>query len=440
MQPDGATGLAGQQIGSEGMQIAAGMASEAPALKYDIASKESGTATARIFAHATFFSTMILQKFGFMSDRATLFISLPLFLIILAVMLGTRRAQFRSGVVMLYLGFICAIFLSTALALGFPDPRVGIGLFSPAAMILNYSIFLIKPTKNFDRQEVIRVFLLYVRFCAVVGISQYLLQFVGFRLFSFMMSFPVLTPILVEKTWNFYPVIAYGSSVVRANGLFLLEQSIFSQFLVMAIALEFFVLKKLKFLPLYGLAYLFSFSGTGILSLIFSIPFYAIFFFRESKRLLYLAIAILVIGVPIMLISPGLVAPLTNRADEFQSTGSSAHARYFAQMDGVNAIIGEPRAITGFGPGATDRAIFVANGSIGLVLKLIVDYGIIGLCIFMAFILLATLNVSLSIVPIVFLMIFTVGGGYMAFSPFLVTWAAVCIWGGGRPPEDGHAP
>ena len=146
---------------------------------------------------------------------------------------------------------------------------------------------LIGPSARFDRTTVFRLFLAYTRFIAAAGIVQWAVQFIGIRIFSFMVTVPALKPVLVEPQFNFNPILHYGSTILRSNGFFLLEPSMFSQTLVIAVVIDYFILGRVKYLPLYLVAYMLSFSGTGALSLALA-PYLAR---RTMTRPLHLAIS-----------------------------------------------------------------------------------------------------------------------------------------------------
>ena len=380
--------------------------------------------------HAVLISAICLQRFGLAPSKGTaIFISLPVTIAGLSWLLITNRARVSVPTLMGYLAFLLAVTVSAVLSLSNKDPQVlSISLLAPVAIILNYTGLLLRPNFKFDRSCVFPIFVKYTRVSAVLGIVQYLAQFAGVRLFSLYLSFPALRPVLVEQNYNFDPISEYGSSIRRANGLFNIEPAIFSQLIVTAVCVEFFVLKRIRFLPVYAIAYILSYSGTGALSLLLAMPFYIILFPKESYRLSRLAlIGVAVLGIGALLF-PGEFTKLTSRSAEFSESGSSGYHRYVGQFEVVNSILDNPRAIIGFGPGSFERSTFSRQGTAGPVAKLITDYGVVGLLVFFSTLISAIWRRDLAIIPLLMLSIFLFGGGNFAFSPFLMQMFLLCIW------------
>lgn len=392
----------------------------------------------RLFFHVGFIACLILQRFGADTGTSALFISLPIMMALQAWLLMTGRAAFRMSVVMLLMAFLTQVAISLAVALMFPDPRTAISFLSPVAVISNYLLFILKPTDRFDTSDGLKIFIFYARICVVAGIVQYLVQFVGIVIFSFMVTLPSLTPILVEKYFNFNPIVSYGSSILRSNGFFLVEPSSFSQIIVLAVCVDYFLFKRLKFMPLYGVAYLFSYSGTGLLSLFAALPLFVIFFYRQAARLLPLAAMGIVLVAGLAIALPDQFDSLSHRADELNAEGSSGHARYVGQFDAVDTVADDPRTIIGFGPGATERANFVEAGSGGPIQKLLIDYGVIGTVLFFVFFIATFWRTDMAIVPLLLFTTFLLGGGKLVSSPFLVMMCMICIWS--TPPREGALP
>jgi hypothetical protein len=237
------------------------MALAAPRLAEDfvIARDPAGAdrVATNIFLHANFIFCICLQRFCVYAGASPIYFCLPVFLLSLTWLLATGRATLRPLAVALYAVLVILTVTSTLLAVDQPDRRIaGLSVMSLFALLVLYAGLIIKPTARFDTERTFRVFIFYVRLCAVLGIAQYLAQFVGLRLFSFMVTFPVLRPILAEPLFNYWPIVAYGSSVLRSNGFFLVEPSSFSQLLMLGVVVDVIVRRIWRYLPLYGIAYL----------------------------------------------------------------------------------------------------------------------------------------------------------------------------------------
>lgn len=390
----------------------------------------------KIFVHGTLIACLILQRFGAMPGGSALFISLPLFAGLLGWGLVTGIATLRPRGVALYLAFASCTLISTLIALTAPDTRFGTSITSLIAILLTYAFTMVGPSARFDRATVFRLFLAYTRFIAAAGIVQWLVQFVGIRIFSFMVTIPALKPVLVEPQFNFNPILHYGSTILRSNGFFLLEPSMFSQTLVIAMVVDYFVLGRVKFLPLYLVAYLLSFSGTGALTLALAIPFYACLSARNFGRVAGFVIAGVVALVLGAFAFPDQVGSLLSRTNELSYSGSSGYARFIGPFLPIATLSDEARILIGWGPGATERYLYFVEGTGNSIAKLILDYGVIGITAFMAMFVGTLWRRETAILTVLALTTFLVGGGYLLFTPMLVLLFLLCIWGGRASDDD----
>jgi hypothetical protein len=382
----------------------------------------------RFYVHAVMVMCLLLQRFGLMMGGGALFVSLPLFALLILMMVATGHARLRPRATLLYLLFACVALISTLGALAAPDMRFGISLASLGGVLLTYALAIVGPSERFDRGAVIELFLAYMRALAALGIVQWLVQFAGIRFFSFFVSVPALRPILVETQFNYDPVIAYGSAIRRSNGLLLIEPSIFSQLLVFAIVLDWFVRGRARWLPLYLAAYILSFSGTGALALAVALPFYACLSLRNIGRLGGL-LAVGAVAVTIAALAvPDQFASFTSRATEIQYSGSSSYARFIGPFLPVEDVAGEPRILIGYGPGATERYDHHVEGTGNSIAKLILDYGVIGFAAFMAMLVGTLWRRDIALMSLTALANFLLGGGYLLFTPILVLSFLLCIW------------
>jgi hypothetical protein len=382
----------------------------------------------RLFVHTALILCLCLQRFGLIIGGSSVFFCLPIFLALLGVMLVSGYGRIRMVPLALFALFALGGLITTLIAINIPETRHQLSMLSLFSLLSIYLCLLIGPAGRFDREDTIDIFLFYVRLCAVLGIAQYLLQFVGIRIFSFVLTVPALEPILVEKLYNYNPILSYGSSIVRSNGFFLIEPSVFSQLLALGMAVEFFIKRQMKFLPLYAIGYLFSFSGTGLLALGLSIGVLMLADPRYTSRVLLFILALAGLATFTAFALPDLFASLAGRADEASYSGSSAYARYFAQFEFLGNYTDKTRSLIGFGPGAMERSGFFFTGSGNPALKLFIDYGIIGLIAFASFLIRSCWRRDIAIISIFCLVNFQMGGGNLLFPPLIILIAVLCVW------------
>jgi hypothetical protein len=382
----------------------------------------------RLFIHAGFIACLLLQRFGVTAGSSALFLSLPVFVGMLgfALVTGLARLHVRgAGFYMLFAGWTLIV---TLLGLVWPDARFGLSISSLFGTLVTYACLTLGPSERFDRALIFPTFLSYARFLAGAGIVQWIIQFVGLRFFSFLATVPAMRPVLVEAQFNYNPILHYGSTIMRSNGLLLLEPSIFSQLLAIAIVIDYFIMGRAKWLPLYLAAYLLSFSGTGALSLLLVVPFYAVLSRRNFGQVAAFAILGIVGLIAGMAAFPEQVGSILSRTDELSYSGSSGYARFIGPFLPIADLSHEARFLLGWGPGATDRYIYHYEGTGNSLAKLLMDYGVVGLASFLAMFIGALWRYEIAILSMLAISTFLVGGGYLLFSPILVLLFMLCIW------------
>lgn len=385
-------------------------------------------ARSRLFIHIAFICAICLQRFGVAIGDSALFLALPVFALMIVWAFMSGFGDVRQRVLAAYAVFAVVALTSTLVGLLAPDPRFGMSIASLGSILLSYTLLTVVPGVRFDRSQILPIFLFYARLCAVLGIAQYLAQFAGVSIFSFGLAVPALEPVLVERFYNYAPILEYGSTTMRSNGFFLVEPSTFSQLLAIAFVIDFFVFRRLAYLPLYGIAYLFTSSGTGLLVLAIGLTIYGLVDARKLGQLSKFLFVGVLLAIGAVFALPEQVAFLAERFDEVQSTRSSAYNRYLAQFDLIGRYGGELRALIGWGPGAMERADGYLLGSGNPSLKLFFDYGLVGLAAFWTFLIAAVWRRDLALVSIMLLVQFQLGGGSLLFSPLLVLMAMLCIW------------
>ncbi|WP_419815166.1 hypothetical protein [Glacieibacterium sp.] len=390
---------------------------------------EADARASRWFVHGALFATLILQRFCLYVGASPIYLCLIVFIVLLGWLLVTGRAALRPVPFGLFALAAAIGVVSTLVAVNTFDLRIPeVSFASLLSLLALYMGLVIGPTQRFDGSKVFDIFIRYVRLCAVLGLIQYVAQFAGIKLFSFMISLPALKPVLVEPLFNYWPILAYGSSVLRSNGFFLVEPSTFSQLLALGLLVDVFVRRELRFVPLYAGAYLVSYAGTGMLALGLTCALYPLVSPSGSGRILLFGILLLPLGAAVWAIFPDQFSALADRANEVQYEGSSGYARYVGQFSAFDAVWGETRTLIGYGPGSFERAVFYTPGSGNPVVKLFIDYGVFGLIAFLAFFVSALWRRDIMLVVLFAFVNFQFGGGNLLFPPFVILSAVLCIW------------
>lgn len=235
-----------------------------------------------------------------------------------------------------------------------------------------------------DSEPFIKRFLNFSLVICVLGIAQYGGQFViGAKL-----TFPIehFTPAsFITHRYNYLNAMAYGSTTYKANGLFMLEPSYYSQLLGIAMLLELAGPQRLWRIALYGLGFVVAFSGTGIVMMAMTFPTLLIVYKRYSWL-----VAGIIVGALVIAFGESLGLSLfLERAQEFSSTESSGYMRYVGPAKLIGQYLSsEPkRWLFGLGAGMMMRTTPwpMYNASETGWAKLILEFGVIGATTYFVF-------------------------------------------------------
>lgn len=218
----------------------------------------------------------------------------------------------------------------------------------------------------------------------VLGILQYGGQFViGARY-----AFPIehFTPAsFITHRYNYLNAMTYGSTTYKANGLFMLEPSYYSQLLGIAMLLELAGPQRLMRIALYAVGFFVSFSGTGLVMMAMTFPTLLIVYKRYS-----LLVAGIIAGVLVIAFGESLgLSFFLDRAQEFNYTESSGYMRYVgpAKLIGQYLSTDPKRALFGLGAGMMLRTTPwpMYNASETGWAKLILEFGVVGATTYFVF-------------------------------------------------------
>jgi hypothetical protein len=412
---------------SQNITTLSGLAPEASSNTHAAHSTRDVTNSA-IFAHVAFILCICLQRVGLLVGTGQIFFALFGFFALIAWGMSVGLVRVRQLPTLAY-GVVVAWFIfTTAVAIEFPDRGIGTSPLSLAMVLVTNLVFLFGPSRRFSGDAVLKAFLFYVRLCAILAIVQIILQQGGIRIFSFKDAFPALDPLLVESAYNQNAVEAYGSLNRRANGFFPIEPGALSQLLAIGIVIDVFLLKRMKFLPLYGFSYVLTASGSGLLILVVTFVLYPLVAPLKSLRVMAFGSVIAIMIAVAWIVAPEPFDPILRRLHEFNSARSSGYARYVAQQQTWDFLLQSDRVLIGSGPGALERSPAYFGGSGNPILKIVADYGFIGLVIFLFYVILSTFSNRNALLALTMLVCYQLGGGNLAMAPFIIMMAMLCVW------------
>lgn len=323
----------------------------------------------------------LLSKFG-IPGYANLGIGLALPLMMLALGIGVLNDNVRIEPKRLaFYGITLAVLILPQLL------RAGtFSLNSLMMLALLHIPYVLVVTRGSELVPKALTFFLYIaRVLAVLAVAQYFLQ--GLVDNAYLYPIDNLIPQeFVVQGFNAQGTINYGSTQVRATGMFMLEPSFLTQFLAVAIVAESVTTRRLWPLGLYAIGILMAHAGTGMLVLLICLPF--VVFIHRRWDLLVLG----VIGIAVLLAFGELLGLdfITNRTAEFNDPNSSGFARFvggfymFQQMLWPNVW----RALFGYGAGAfLDYAhLFQIEVADMPMTKMMFEFGLVGTLTYFTFV------------------------------------------------------
>ena len=231
-----------------------------------------------------------------------------------------------------------------------------------------------------------RLLLAYQTIAAVIagcGLVQFAVQFIAGP--AWMFPFDRLLPAALFVP-DFNLVIEMGNGITKSTGLWLLEPSVLSQLMAIAILIELLWFCRPTMLALFSTGLILAFSGTGLLLLAALLP--AVLIARGLLRWLIVPV-LAVISAVWLLADTFPVSFFVGRLGEFGNTQSSGSMRFLGPFwASFDLFPGRPDLlVSGFGPGAAFDAVAHLDYSAhdASWFKLLVEYGLIGALPFAVF-------------------------------------------------------
>jgi len=244
-----------------------------------------------------------------------------------------------------------------------------IGLYFP-------TIFTFKAGKQLIALKGFQAIILFI---AIIGIVQFLLQFVGV-LFRDWLSFIPAGNIIYN--YNYTIPISFGSNIYKANGIFPSEPSFFSQLVALSIFIEVYIFRKYKRLLILFPALLLAFSGTGLILLMIElVPL--LFTLKWNRLLLFGIITVMAL---LIFFYTGFASYTFNRIGELQNPNASGYIRFVSPYTSYTQFFHDkgnmPVFWFGMGPGVSDDVTWNTTTYLNPLMKLLIEYGLPGLLFF----------------------------------------------------------
>ncbi len=237
-------------------------------------------------------------------------------------------------------------------------------------LILLYFPYFFLFSDNNLQDYIYKIFRRLMFIAAILSVVQIALQAVAG--ISYFDIFSVLPEAFVQHGFNTSYPIEYGSRIYKSNAFFFLEPSFTSQFIALALILEYLFYKRLLYYIVYVSGFICTFSGTGILLLVFFVLLQL-----RSLRNWKIIVGVALIGISIIFIFPTYLNLVISRINEFGSEGSSGFLRFVAPVLVLYRFLTSNSVLFGLGAGTVDKIDmpFIANFT--PIPKVVIEYGII---------------------------------------------------------------
>jgi hypothetical protein len=373
------------------------------------------------FVLTTLFSSLVLQRFGIPVGGQLVSVALPIVGIVAGWYLWVGVLGLDRQRVVIMFGLLAVVMLSYGYSKNAPFAFVTkSSLMSMIYWLLITSFAVLRFSEPMDEKAFFRAVVRVLAFIAICGIAAFVLQFVGLTLFSFSTFLP--EQFSFEPSYNV--VIPIGdSSRFKANGLFLVEPSVFSQFMAIGLACEWVTERRPWLVGLFLFALFSAVSGTGWLAVG---GFVAYIGLTSGSRGLAAAIAFSCVCIlafaAVGFFLPDVTETLTGRVGEFGAQGSSGNGRFVTPFL-VSSYIFDLAPIaffTGTGPGSADTFSVISYVyGLSTPIKILLEYGILALVAYLALIVANRRTPRQNAVTVPALVVFLFGGTYEHFPPLL---------------------
>jgi hypothetical protein len=320
---------------------------------------------------ATYLSKFSVPPFGAMG----LALVTPLLLLVAV-------GGFVSGLMVLHLrrALAFALMIGTLLLLQV-FAADGFSLGSMALLIVAHLPYVFQQRRSErPRDEILRYFQQLAMVIAVLGIAQYCLQFLLGPALSFPIENLVPGDLTVAK-YNKEAILHYGSEVRRANGVFMIEPSLFSQLMAIGLVTELVTRKRLACMAVLATAMLVSYSGTGLMLLAVCLVFEGVAQRRWAILAASAVLGVLIVALGIVADVP-MITNLVHRSSEFGSANSSGAQRFVGGFTLFEEMLWPEPLRAFFGYGAGSLVGYAAKSPTRLaemfLFKAVFEYGLVG--------------------------------------------------------------
>lgn len=371
------------------------------------------------FTWGTLFCCLVLQRFAIPASGLKISLATPLVLCLAAWGVASGTLVIERRRMALYCGLCAVALFSVATKIQLPlaiAPRMSLTSLTYWLAITAFAVLRFR--HSVSEAAFFRIVSLALAVIAVAGLVQFVVQFAGLSSFAFTGIVP--DDLLIEE--QYAVAIPIDRGLFRSNGFFLVEPSVFSQFMAVGVIVEALYFRRTAFLALFFVALLSSVSGTGWMVLGSYIAVLAI----SAGRRGLLGAILLAAGCALAFTALSVVLPevadmMSGRIYEFTLPGTSGHERFVTPFLALQDLLDAApwASVTGVGPGGSEQLIIPYIYHLNTPIKVLMEYGVFGLMFYIALLTWGTRTKRQAtlLAPLMVLLLLT--GGYHQFSPIL---------------------
>lgn len=371
------------------------------------------------FTWGTLFCCLVLQRFAIPASGLKISLATPLVLCLAAWGVASGTLVIERRRMALYCGLCAVALFSVATKIQLPlaiAPRMSLTSLTYWLAITAFAVLRFR--HSVSEAAFFRIVSLALAVIAVAGLMQFVVQFAGLSSFAFTGIVP--DDLLIEE--QYAVAIPIDRGLFRSNGFFLVEPSVFSQFMAVGVIVEALYFRRTAFLALFFVALLSSVSGTGWMVLGSYIAVLAI----SAGRRGLLGAILLAAGCALAFTALSVVLPevadmMSGRIYEFTLPGTSGHERFVTPFLALQDLLDAApwASVTGVGPGGSEQLIIPYVYHLNTPIKVLMEYGVFGLMFYIALLTWGTRTKRQAtlLAPLMVLLLLT--GGYHQFSPIL---------------------
>ncbi|WP_067984675.1 hypothetical protein [Neptuniibacter pectenicola] len=293
---------------------------------------------------------------------------LPLIMVLyfplLSLLLVIKGVTIKSELLFCYF----FVFISVLLSFIYTYGGINFSYMSMMYFVVLYFIYSVYFHKKSSKVALFFVDLLFVM--SLIAVMQFFLQRLGLG-YWYVGDF--VSSNLLFDNYNYLYEYPYGSGVYKINGFFFLEPSFLSQFIALAIIVEFLGRKRLVYFCIFFITIFLSKTGSGFLLLLVFFIFVSL---QKKEYFLFSIVMSLLLSVLLFVYGEDVVS----RLSEFGRENTSAFVRFVAPFLNLSEYWGEAATLNillGEGAGSVDSINLTYHANYPLSVKLTIEYGLI---------------------------------------------------------------